>query len=239
MRSSTDKHRDMARSILPSKARSTTDQLVRTRRVGRRSISRELALLARHAPVPNDTWDEDTDLRAYPDIEIREIVRWRRAADKLNHFERWAIEVTKALPLEDRLGHLRAVLPKGLVGEHAMSHLEWRPELNPRHPDWRAPRREYLRAREAGERDRRLLLCRLLEGLLQVPGGHKALNTAMKAVPAGDDDTVRILAGVHDIEAFVTDVLADQHGYLLRPRWYRAVRETVTEILDVTIEERV
>jgi len=95
-------------------------QLALVRRAARHSITSDLASLARRGRVNNwdawDDWDEKTDLRAYPDGEIRQLVYCRRAADKLNHFERWAIEVTKHLPLEDRLGHMRAVLPRGLIG---------------------------------------------------------------------------------------------------------------------------
>lgn len=130
MRSSATKNRDMARSILPSRARSIPARLALTRRASRRRVRQGLSSVARgHANW--DDWDERADRRAYPDIEIAMLVRWRRAADKLNHFERWAVQVTKQMPLEDRIGHMRSVLPGGLVGDHAMSHLRRLPELNP------------------------------------------------------------------------------------------------------------
>jgi hypothetical protein len=228
MRSSATKHRDMARSILPSRARSMPAQLALVRRAARHSITRDLASLAGRGPADDwDDWDEDTDRRAYPDTEIRQLVRRRRSADKLNHFERWAIEVTKHLPMEDRLGHMRAVLPRGLIGDHAMSHLRNRPELNPHH--WRrhlvgtVGYREARVARQRAEHDR---LRTVLAALLEV-GGHQALNQALKAA-AADGERPRTLANLHDIDVFLAYVLAeDQLGRLVDPRWREAVETTL------------
>jgi hypothetical protein len=133
MRSSATKSRDMARSILPSRARSTTAHLALTRRANRRAVGQKLSYIRAGDRGDQENWDERSDLRAYPDIEIGMIVRWRRGADKLNHFERWAVQVTKPLPVEDRLGYMRAMLPGGLIGDHALSHLRRLPELNPDH----------------------------------------------------------------------------------------------------------
>jgi hypothetical protein len=158
MRSSATKSRHMARSILPSRARSTTAHLVLTRRANRHAITQSLSYIRRGDRADQEDWDERSDLRSYPDKEIAMIVRWRRGADKLNHFERWAVQVTKPLPVEDRLGHMRAMLPAGLVGDHAMSHLRRLPELNPCHMSYYALRFDRWRnqhaARQAEERRR-------------------------------------------------------------------------------------
>jgi len=226
MRSSATKHRDMARSILPSRARSIPAQLARVRRSGRRGVARDLASLTRQGRVGRsdwDDWDEEVDLRAYPDIEIRLVVRQRRSADKLNHFERWAIEVTKDLPPHDRLGHLRAVLPGGLIGDHAMSHLRNRPELNPHHYRHHQPPRlsyqEVFAARSLAEHDR---LREVVLALLEAPGGHKALNAAVKAA-AADGERPRTLADIHDVDAFVAHASAEEYGRPVDPRWRDAI----------------
>jgi hypothetical protein len=244
MRSSLTKHRDMARSILPSRARSIPRQLAYVRRTARRGIARDLATLTRERRGDSndwddwDDWDEEGDLRAYPDIEIHQVVRWRRAADKLNHFERWAIEVTKELPPEDRLGHLRAILPGGLIGDHAMSHLESRVELNPHH--WRNLDDVKVRfweahlARGRAERER---LRSLLVALLEAPGGHKALNAAVKRIAAADGQPARTLTGVGDVDGFVAHVTVEQYGRLVDPRWRDAIEETA-RALGVAGQER-
>ena len=233
MRSSATKHRDMARSILPSRARSMPAQLATVRRAARHRVARDLASLARSRPDEWDdwdAWDEDGDRRAYPDREIGQLVYWRRAADKLNHFERWAIEVTKHLPIEDRLGHMRAVLPRGLIGDHAMSHLRQRPELNPSHyrHGFVGPRTSQVRAaRRQAEHDR---LRKLLVAVLEC-GGHGALNRAMKSA-VDEGGRPRTLADLHDLDPFLDHVLAeDGSGYLVEPRRREAVVSTIDEWL--------
>lgn len=230
MRSSVTKHRDMARSILPSRARSMPAQLATVRRAARHSISHELASLARHRPADDwsewDDWDENADLRAYPDAEIGQLVYWRRAADKLNHFERWAIEVTKDLAADDRLGHMRALLPRGLIGNHAMSHLRHRPEINPHH--WRnhssiGP--GYREVRLARHQAEHIRLCGLLIAVLEA-GGHKALNSAVKGA-AADGERARTLSHVDDVDAFVDHVLAENvYGHPANPRLREAIQST-------------
>jgi hypothetical protein len=225
MRSSATKSRDMARSILPSRARSTTAHLALTRRANRHAIGQKLSYIRRGDRADQDDWDERSDLRAYPDIEIAMIVRWRRGADKLNHFERWAVQVTKLLPVEDRLPHIRAMLPGGLIGDHAMSHLRRLPELNPDSLNVYAFRFARSRAqnaeRQAEERSRmRSLVTTILEA-----GGHAALNSALKAA-AFEGERPRTLAGIHDVDAFLSHVEAQEGGPRFDPRW-RKVIETV------------
>jgi hypothetical protein len=228
MRSSADKHRDMARSILPSRARSISARLALTRRAARRRVRHELSSIVRG----HGGWEEceeRSDLRAYPDIEIAMLVYWRRAADKLNHFERWAVQVTRDLPVEARLGHMRSVLPGGLIGDHAMSHLRWLPELNPdsaRRASDSLTFRELRRADAQVERDG---VRRLLVALLEA-GGHAALNSAIKAA-AREDEQPRTLLGIHDVDAFLGHVLAQRRGLPVDDRWRRVVEATGHRVL--------
>jgi hypothetical protein len=135
MRASIDKDRDMARSILPSKNREAARSAkAHLKRAARRRCHRACDGLAKLDSYRSDDWDARFDLRAYPAAEIHLVVRWRRAGDKLNHFERWTIARTKGLPIDDRLGSIIAVLPDGLTGDHALSHLRRLAEINPGAP---------------------------------------------------------------------------------------------------------
>jgi len=215
----------MARSILPSRARSTTAHLALTRRANRHAIAQKLSYIRPGDRADHEDWDERSDLRAYPDIEIAMIVRWRRGADKLNHFERWAVQVTKPLPVEDRLGHMRAMLPGGLIGDHAMSHLRRLPELNPDDSNVYAFRfarsLERNAMRQAEERRRVRSLMTIILGA----GGHGALNSALKAA-AFEGERPRTLAGIHDVDAFLSHVEAQDRGRTLDARWGKVI-ETV------------
>jgi hypothetical protein len=213
MRSSLDKRRDMARSILPSTSRSARGDITALKRRNRRLVARRLSV----SGGPPDDWDDHLDAfdeRAYPDAEINQVVGWRRAADKLNHFERWAVAATRDLPLEERLGALRATLPRGLIGDHAVSHLRALPEIDPvtaaRRARWTSQTlrasRARAAARAAAETARRAAL---LRAVLETPGAHRLLNQVMKAAAHPDPAGVvhwRTLAGVHDVHAFLADV---------------------------------
>jgi hypothetical protein len=166
------KVRDMARSILP--------------------LTRDPSL-----------WEDGAeDERDHSHGEIEGMVSRRRGADKLNHFERWAVELTREMPVEARLGYLAGVLPPGLIGEHAMSHLERRPELAPDLP------RRVWRKRKSGLLDRGEMAM-LLRRLLEVHNGHRAFNAALKHavvdVPLGrlSSPALRVLHGAHDVLAFL------------------------------------
>lgn len=120
MRASTSKHRDMARSTLPSRNRKPARVAkAKTKRAARHAIRQELRAVSTLDDL--DAWDEATDLHRQPSIEIRQLVLHRRDGDKLNHFERWAVARTRHLRPEDRLSHLQALLPDGLIGDHAPS----------------------------------------------------------------------------------------------------------------------
>ncbi len=225
MRSSATKSRDMARSILPSRAGSTTAHLALTRRANRRAIAQKLSYIRRSDGADQEDSDERSDLRAYPDIEIAMIVRWRRGADRLNHFERWAVQVTKHLPVEDRLGHMRAMLPGGLIGDHAMSHLRRLPELNPDYLNLYAFRfARWLEQNAERQADASTRMRNLVTMILE-DGGHGVLNSALRAA-ACDGERPRALAGIHDVDAFLSHVEAQDRGRTLDPRRGKVI-ETV------------
>ncbi|HWL36525.1 MAG TPA: hypothetical protein VNQ77_10040 [Frankiaceae bacterium] len=212
MRSSFDKRRDMARSILPSTSRESAKDIARIKRAHRRRIAQHLHV---GNGVPED-WDDAldaVDLRAYPDIEIRQQVQWRRSADKLNHFQRWAVRVTRDIRQEDRLSGLAATLPRGLIGDHAVSHLYDLPELDPgcgadpssRHAYQARWAVEWAARAERKQTEYALLRARLVAAVTAYDG-HRLLNRAMKAAPIGDPPRWRTLAGPYDVDAFLHDV---------------------------------
>lgn len=219
-----EKRRDMARSILPSKNREAARAaLNHTKRGHRHAIHQELAAfrgVARQLGVDDpDDWDEHVDLGSYPDAEIGVAVRWRRRGDKVNHFIRWAIATTADVPIEDRLTTLSAMLDDGLIGRHAMTHLADEPQLSPpREHDARRRWREQRQARRDQEAAGRAMafdhLTRLLHDTVCAPGGLASLNRAMKTCDQHqhrsncDGCRRRCLAGLHDIDAFVRDVAA-------------------------------
>jgi hypothetical protein len=120
---------------------------------------------------------------------------------------------------------MRTTLPGGLICDHAMSHLRQLPELNPHDLNIYAFRFarswEQNAKRQAEERRRmRSLVTTILEA-----GGHAALNAALKAA-AFEGERPRTLAGIHDVDAFLSHVEAQERGPSFDPRW-RKVIETL------------
>ena len=215
----------MARSILPSKNREAARKAKRlTKRAYRRTSRRQVADLARRDRIHSDDWDARINLRATADAEIRMIMFYRRQGDKLNHFERWAIARTKYLPLDERLGSMRAVLPKGLIGDHALSHLRRLPQLNPENPDswWSRHLENRLAAEQATEQLHQRL--KLAVEVMVEQGRHHDLNAVSKKTATGIDPRPvrRLLAGVHDIPAFVADVTSHSRNQAQLPHEYQA-----------------
>jgi hypothetical protein len=133
------KRLEMARSVLPSTWRGqAAREAARIRRRNRRSVARHLRRFTGAAAEGIDRYDEDgRDMTRYPNDEIKEIVGDRRSADKLGPFQRWAVETTRHLPVETRLDAVRDVMPRNLIGRHAVSHLEWMDEFRwAEHETW-------------------------------------------------------------------------------------------------------
>lgn len=121
-----EKRREMARSILPSTARKSA-------RVDKR-INNKRARAKVRAELRKCLFDEEYAYEAdlYHEPSWDRLVRNRQEADKLNHFIRWAEAITEDLPRDERLEHVRGILPDGLIGWHAVSHLEFRDHFRTR-----------------------------------------------------------------------------------------------------------
>jgi hypothetical protein len=198
----TEKQREMARSILPSNSRrSAAADLAAIKRRHRRALRRELAALSYCSGEVTIERLDAVAVPPYPDHEIREVVRERRRADKVGPLMRWAVAVTRDLRNEDRLSRLAAALPTGLIGAHAVSHLEDCSELVIDGPHRRYYNR-YLRS--SGLPDKDTLVGRI--GEVIAGGEHGALNRYIKHQSGAG----RLLLGFHDVDSFVEAVLADR-----------------------------
>ncbi len=204
-----DKERDMARSLLPSRWRGAARAKAQARRSTRREVSQVMAGLS----VDPDAWDDADGVFDDSTLGVREVVWRRRSSDKVNPFIRWATQTTKHLPKPSRLAHLRGVLPKGLIGDHALSHLQ-------RHEPFD------LRLTAPWTR-RRLLLDRghvanVLREVLEVRGGHALVNDVLSRQAIVDERSqqplsrgpVRRLLGVHDVLPFIEELERPQHRAL-------------------------
>lgn len=143
MRNHDEKAREMARSVLPS----TRRRVARIDRANTHARERQRVRAALHDLATHDDPDDfEGDLTWEARGAISDMVWDRRAADKVAPLMRWAERTVEREPglrdatLEERVAHFRRLLPEGLIGRHALSHLEWVLDDDPHWP-WR-PRAE-------------------------------------------------------------------------------------------------
>lgn len=241
------KRRDRARSILPSTNRLAARQrLDAIRRHNRRAVTQSLAALTRggcacdlaDAPDVPDVPDVpcavcDYVEPAYPRSEHLLAITRRRDADKLGPVLRWArqhrdaeaaslgVDELEAHQATDLVRRLRADLPDGVIGWHAVSHLRF--EVEPR-PAW------WTQWQQASIASPVATLASMAQWAIAT-GRHKALNQACVAITgyrAVDEPTSselgvhyqpcptgwvqrymmrwRPLAGVHDVDDWAVSV---------------------------------
>ena len=179
------KSRQMARSILPSTSHSSAWRRTHIHRAARHEARASL----RHLVTAAEAWDDGVEFGERHWRTLRSVVQDRRSADKLNPFIRWAAARSQDLAPETRLDSLRGVLPTGLIGDHALDHLQRDRRITPRaehHRPW---------VRHTVFLDRGLLAS-LLRKLLDAPDGvrwlHRCLKTASRVV-----GTRRVTPGPH------------------------------------------
>lgn len=209
-----EKLRDMIRSILPSTYRSGPRRAKATRkRRHRRKVRGDL----RHQDP------ETTKAALTRDVRVGDIVSWRRGGDKLSHFLRWCERITKGMTADEALAFVRGLLPASVIGDHAYSH--WEVHRKPRY-SWfaggrrRSPERELQSYRDS-------TTFRLHRALRLDPELHARLNAEIKRRKALDEPR-RLLAGAHDVEAFVEDVRTQKCGHYQTERsiMLRLITET-------------
>ena len=205
MQNRREKHRDIARSVLPS----TMGVADKRRFIHKSERARVREFL--HTEDVYDGWvPERIDGRTKR--RVRYMVRDRRDADKLGPLLRWArhsastdqnlIDATH----EDRLKFFASILPNTLAGRHALTHIDsalrpyWNRARKGSESDFRADRIEEVSAALLvilgagchGELNRRI--CR---GAGFIKGHHYSPPVARP----------RLLGGEHDIAAFAAQVV--------------------------------
>lgn len=137
----------MMRSILPSTARKSAkyakDHL---HRENRRSASTHYSQYKGPSSYVEDIYDDDHfdhDRWIEPhQTGWDSIVYDRRGADKLAHFEKWAYHKTKHIRREDRFSTIAGMLPRNVIGLHALSHLDFLKVPREGHWTFRIPKTE-------------------------------------------------------------------------------------------------
>jgi hypothetical protein len=148
----TAKQRDIARSVLPSTSRKGARRALRAiRRADRRTVKRALSTCreARTTIPGNGTVSDSgacwcgtgggglTDasnsagcdlcglaLPDYPLSEHLQAISQRRDHDRLGSLLRWARSETDGMEPDRARRHLQRILPTGVIGTHAVTHLE-------------------------------------------------------------------------------------------------------------------
>lgn len=240
-----EKSREMARSLLPSKNREAARKSRVSIQQGRRRRSRmQEARLTRELEDSEDFSAIDSEA----DARLRVMVRRRRDGDKLGPFFRWAKAVARPVPQEHRLAHIRALVPRGVIGDHALRHLSSEREFE--HPTETARLQALMRTarknRSSAWLDRGEQ-AELLRAVLRAPGGHRAFNQWLRVthiteyrkekrrrpcpcapgcsiveevdVPVGPT-RARMLQGVHDVLPFIASLWGAQRAepWLNHPR---------------------
>lgn len=230
------KKRDMARSILPSTKRNGQED---RRRVHKSARTHERALMG----FAEDEWrDGEADDLTPPDFagverkrahDTKDMVDMRRYKDKVGPFSRWAERVTKNIPQENRLSYLRSLVPDTLIGEHAVSHVEWKDHF--RDPAESANNHRHYPSPKEREKAERDLFVEQVRACLSKCEEHARLNRALKQshrfvyhyykgnVRLVGPKSARTLQGVHDVEAFVDAI-------------YAAARPTRTVVRDERLD---
>jgi hypothetical protein len=214
VRNNDEKIKDMVESVLPSSARRAT----RANRAALHGRERARARALLHDLTTNaDPDDCNGDLRHEDRAGISPLVWSRRGADKVGPTMRWAtrrVQQDRTLrdaAGSDRMAHFARLLPDNTIGHHALSHLEWaigEPAVV----------RELRRLGPSAGRGREDGFRGMVVGILEA-GLHGALNRRLKqdgwtiasprrttregAAEPGAGLPPRLLAGAHDVDAFV------------------------------------
>lgn len=235
MRNHDEKNKNMQRSVLPSSRRKAAR--FERRAIHRRARARQRDVLAQYRK-DNDAAEPD-----FREGRGKAATKWmvldRRSADKIGPLTRWAVRTIEQHPvlsdaaLADQVAYFAAKLPSDVIGRHAVFHIEfalrWR-----FHPE--SARRYWRPAPGATRQERHKQVAADARLILQT-GRHRELNIALRrshatGVHAGVRRwrtpeyvplPVRLLAGMHDIDAFAEEIsrypwLCDAVAHVARRR---------------------
>jgi len=198
VRNHDEKNKNMQRSVLPSSRRKAARR--ERRAIHRRARARQRDVLAQYrkdAYVPEPDFGEGRRKAA-----TKWMVLDRRSADKIGPLTRWAVRtidqdpVLRDAALGEQVAYFAAMLPTDVIGRHAVFHIEfalrWR-----FHPE---SARRYWGPEPGPTRQER----RAYATALVVVRPRRAPEPVR--VPA------RLLAGMHDIDAFAEEI--SRHPWL-------------------------
>lgn len=229
MRNHHEKTRDMARSVLPSNARKGARKERAVIHGRERAHERQVLHDLRRGVDPDGYGDLGVSDRHRRDVV--DMVADRRAADKVGPLLRWADRTVERDPkllaasAQGREAHFRAVLPPGLIGDHAITHLHRLLEDGRTRRFGRARPRDpgadvalvldIIAAGRHGELNRRIrgtglpmetsVVLRPPYRLVDDDHPHPGMLVPREVTFVRSPRPVRYLAGAHDAEAFVGD----------------------------------
>ena len=204
MRNHGEKIKDISRSVLPSTGRkSARDE----RRIihGRQRACELAAVTAYRRDADPDSVTPDVRGTYGPDIT--QMVRGRRARDKVGPLIRWAEAtiaadpVLRSAPRAEQAAYFARLLPDTTIGRHAVQHIEQALE-------WRERRARYQASRPTAPEPHVADMERQLRKILEF-GLHAPLNVGLRrladtqdARPRATPMPRRLLLGSHDIGPF-------------------------------------
>lgn len=215
MKNHADKRRDMARPMTRSSVRRGAKQdKTAVKRRSRHAVRQHVRSLhvsaAPHTDVEERFDDDCTDWHEYPDVELQQLARSRRRAQRSAPVARWAIARASRTPEADRLEVAHALIAGTAVGDAARwsvdRHFAAVPTLN------RFPHRHYA--------DEDLRVAESVARRVIADGLLAEFNRWMKGHPLAVRDGegcryyVRTLAGEHDIASFAHDCRTARGGDL-------------------------
>jgi hypothetical protein len=217
----------MKRSVLPAKAH--TRNAARLARAAAHRNARRAERAARTVIDPTESDHRSADLyvvRAHSadrrrTTDIRQVVWHRRSSDKVAPLVRWASARADGLgnDPETRVAALRSLVGRGLIADHAISHVRDTDAFADPNDRFYALRLEWKARAELRPRQMESLRARLGHGLRCRADCFGELNRAIKdaAMPDGVPAAPRprLLLGFHDVTAFVDEIIT---AYLGRAR---------------------
>jgi hypothetical protein len=215
-----DKIRNIVRSVLPSKMR------VRKHKRSAHKRNRAMHRTAIRRLLHTD-FDEYPSYDPKADTDVSYLVVSRRDADKLGPLMRWATYFSRGRNYPEAVKFVRRIMPRGLVGDHAMGHVEWglkwrmNPHRNPKPKEGRDRYVESLR--------KRLYEVCMSGGALPRLNSHMAqahpvvtwhyMDSSGQIVHKEFPKSAPRLTGVKGIDAFIDEVLA--HSSFRVRSWVR------------------
>ena len=212
-----EKALDMARTILAStRGDQRNRRLIHHRE--RQSVRGILRRIEHDVEGDDDTADDPAAPPVQTRRDLADMVYERRAGDKVGPLIRWAVRCVESdadlasASLEDRMAHFRGILPGGLVGEHALSHLQWvlDPDIRRRPSRGRSWHEEHVEeVRAAAEH---VLDCGFHRELNRVLRPERWRGPNEQATRRRPVPVARFLLGRHDLDAFAEAVAHTDAG---------------------------